>query len=85
MNGKKAKKLRALVRHLQNAGVVENKEWLQYGHRQRTLSKMVADENGELKETRVPDTTVWLMPTCGRAIYQQMKDNTKGRLDAPKS
>lgn len=80
MNGKKAKKLRALVRHLQNAGAIEGKTWLEYGHRQRTLSRMVVDpETGEKKETRVPDTTVWLMPTCGRAVYQQMKDNAKAR------
>lgn len=83
MNGKKAKKLRALVRHLQQAGAIENKEWLQYGHRNRTLSKMLPDENGELKETRVPDTTIWLMPTCGRAVYQQMKDNAKAQHNAP--
>lgn len=74
MNGKKAKKLRALVRQLQQVGAIENKEWVQYGHRNRTLSRDVKDpETGELKETRVPDTTVWLMPGCGRAVYQQMK------------
>ena len=84
MNGKKAKKLRALVRHLQAAGAIENKEWLQYGHRQRTLSRMVTDaETGETKMTQVPDTTLWLMPTCGRAVYQQMKDNAKAQHNAP--
>lgn len=79
MNGKKAKKLRALVRHLQSAGAIESKEWVQYAHRNRTLAKMVPDESGELKETRVPDITLWLHPTCGRAVYQQMKNNAKAR------
>lgn len=73
MNGKKAKKLRALVRQLQAVGAVESKEWVQYGHRNRTIGKQIVGEDGKLSETRVADTTIWLMPGCGRAVYQQMK------------
>jgi hypothetical protein len=85
MNSKKAKKLRALVRHLQNTGAIESKEWIQYGHRDRTITKISTDEDGKQVEKRVPDTTLWLMPGCGRAVYQQMKDRTKVRYNATKA
>ena len=77
MNGKTAKKLRQLVRHMQEKGAIESKDWVAYGTRNRTISKTVRGEDGELKEVRVPDTTIWLMPTCGKAIYNQMKKRVK--------
>jgi uncharacterized protein YjhX (UPF0386 family) len=77
MNGKKARQLRQLVRHLQDKGAIESKDWVAYGTRNRTLARTVRDEDGSLKEVRVPDTTIWLMPTCGKAIYKQMKKRHK--------
>jgi len=78
MNGKTAKKLRQLVRHLQETGAIESKEWVSLGRRDRKLHREVTTEKGEVKLVQVPDETVWLKPGCGRAVYQQMKRRAKG-------
>jgi uncharacterized protein YjhX (UPF0386 family) len=77
MNLKAAKKLRKLVHLLQEKGTIESKAWVEYGVRNRTLTRVARDKEGHLKEVRVPDQTVWLLPSCGRGVYQQMKRQAK--------
>jgi len=77
MNLKAAKKLRKLVHLLQEKGAIEGKAWVEHGVRDRTLARVTRDEEGHLKEVRVPDQTVWLLPSCGRAVYQRLKRQAK--------
>lgn len=85
MNQKKAKRIRQLVRHMQDKGVVDNQSWINYGLDQKFVnmsvpdadSPTVFDEEGKLvmtmKNVLVPTGCRKLDPTSGRAIYQAMK------------
>lgn len=77
MNSKKAKRLRQLVRVMQDKGVVE-KEWTNTGHVKHavisdeqlgtsTLQRAFADA------VMPPKLQSMLKPECGRAVYQGMK------------
>lgn len=71
MNGKKAKKLRQLVRHLtEKSGM----GWVDYEDQQFRafvpVPSMPGSDDG-IKE--VVHVTRKLKPDCGRAVYQQMK------------
>lgn len=62
MNAKKAKRLRQLVRHLQNKGVINDGDWEQI--------VPVVTPSGE----EVPGKTA-LHPDCGKSVYKKMKKN----------
>lgn len=68
MNSKKAKRLRQLVRHLQDKSAVESTEWI--GVNDDDVFKNVT-VNGSA--TIAMTTTRKLKPECGRSIYQMMK------------
>jgi len=74
MNGKKAKRLRQVVRLMQEKGVVE-KEWAVEGS-----IKHVNNGVPNIRPDRVfdLDTTVtyqsMLKPECGKAVYKRLKN-----------
>lgn len=73
MNSKKAKRIRALVKHLQNKGALESSEWVTLGSVGNNKSKVKMDEEGNLIQVREATTTAMLDPKCGKAVYRQMK------------
>jgi len=62
MNSKKAKRLRQLVRHLQNKGVIKDGDWEQ-------TMPVVTSSGEEVPEKRV------LHPDCAKSVYKKMKKN----------
>lgn len=87
MNSKKAKRLRALVRHLQERGAVENINWEEYTSRKQRI--MLPPASG-LEPTRDSTTnytlhiTRALNPSCGKAVYKQMKKRSENLGHRPK-
>jgi hypothetical protein len=78
MNGKQAKKLRQLLRHLQTTGAIEAVAWTVYGLQKHNRLIDVKKEDGTTKkETIEIGSTLWLNPKCPRSIYQQMKKRFK--------
>jgi hypothetical protein len=61
MNSKKAKRIRQLVKHLQDKGAIQSQDWIGY----------VPQDNGQ----NLKPPTVRLDRDCGRAVYQLMKKN----------
>lgn len=66
MNLKKAKRLRALVRHLQEKGAIVNKDWTIYSEAPNSQDGSSGNFHGARRCNK-------LDPTCGRAVYKQMK------------
>jgi hypothetical protein len=79
MNAKKAKALRALTKHLQNKGVIENQEWevaSTIDHRKVFTPSNAIVGDGKSTEN-FPQVVIHkqrvLDPACGKAIYKTMK------------
>lgn len=80
MNSKKCKRLRQLVRHLQDKAAVANSNWCVASNveKKRNVPNFAAFKDG-VRDESLPATveTIFhqriLDPKCGRAIYQQMK------------
>lgn len=70
MNSKKAKRLRQLVRHLQDKGAVEAKDWTQYAD-EPTMSLNQNNPNNPINMA----VKRKLDPECGKSIYKMMKKN----------
>lgn len=73
MNEKKAKKLRQLVRHLQQKGTVGANGWVYYNDSPVVKNYLVDDK---VTPTQVGFSRR-LHPDCGRAVYQAMKKNAR--------
>lgn len=78
MNQKKAKRIRALVKHLMTKGAIADKEWTIAGyidHRksQFSASSIAADAPAEEQPAFEVHRQRVLDPECGRAVYQRMK------------
>ena len=72
MSSKKAKKVRQLLRHLQKKAGVANMQWEVYKETPRIMS--VESENpDEPPREVVVHVNRTLDPSCGKAIYKQMK------------
>jgi hypothetical protein len=72
MSSKKAKKVRQLLRHLQKKAGMDNVQWEVYKETPRVMS--VESENpDEPSREMVVHVNRTLDPTCGKAIYKQMK------------
>ena len=69
MNSKKAKRLRQLVKHLQEKGAVENGEWTIRG----SVSHEIPVLNIDGKTGPIIKTQSVLHAECGRSVYKQMK------------
>jgi hypothetical protein len=61
MNSKKAKRIRQLVRHLQEKDTIQNVDW------DMTVTKSALEGNSLFKGQRT------LHPQAGKAVYKQMK------------
>lgn len=68
MNSKKAKRLRQLVRHLQNKSAVESADWIDVND-DVVYKKVTLNGSATVGMT----VTRKLKPECGRSIYQIMK------------
>ena len=75
MNEKKSKRLRQLVRHLQDRGAIENKNWLQYASYPEMSTRAFVNSSGKLDQMPWMKGQAIMDPGCGRAIYQKMKDD----------
>lgn len=75
MNEKKAKRLRQLVRHLQERGATEQNVWLKYATYPEMGERPVINMHGKLEMAPHMIGQATLDPQCGRAIYQKMKDS----------
>jgi len=73
MNSKKAKRIRALVKHLQQKGALETAEWTTYGSIGGNKMVTKQDAQGNLIQVREATATTALDPKCGRSVYKQMK------------
>jgi hypothetical protein len=78
MNQKKAKRIRALVRHLMTKGAITDKAWTVAGyieHRQNKFSpsSIAADAADEVKSEPIVHRQRVLDPECGRSVYRRMK------------
>jgi hypothetical protein len=74
VNEKKVKKLRQLVRHLQNTGAVGKIGWTVYNDSPVVKNLLIDDK---VTPTQV-GVSRRLHPDCGRAVYQAMKKNARG-------
>ena len=78
MNSKKAKRLRQLVRVMQDKGVVDG-EWEVNGHIKHDIvvnnPKMFDASTNPTIELHTAKQSV-LKPECGKAVYKQMKKRT---------
>lgn len=76
MNSKKAKRLRQLVRHLQEKGGVAQAPWEVAGtidHRKLAPPSLSSATPDESKPVVVIHKQRVLDPACGKAIYRQFK------------
>jgi len=73
MNSKKAKRIRQLVRHLQDKGIVGKDGWTVYKD-QPIVRNLVIDDTSTPTEIGFQRR---LNPDCGRAVYNAMKKNAR--------
>jgi hypothetical protein len=73
MNQKKAKRLRALVKHLQNRGATEGTSWLKYSSYPEMSERAVINAQGKLDHVPYMVGQAVLDQHSGRSIYQQLK------------
>jgi hypothetical protein len=77
MNEKKSKRLRQLVRHLQQRGAIEEQSWLKYASYPEMSTRAFINSSGKLDQMPWMKGQAVMDPGCGRAIYQRMKKNAE--------
>ena len=73
MNEKRAKRLRQLVCHLMEKGAVAQNGWRVFAETSKATKVPVGNILEEARFVEVATGTQKLDPTCGLAIYRQMK------------
>lgn len=72
MSAKKAKKVRQLLRHLQKKAGMDSMQWEVYKETPRVAS-VESENSDEPPREMVVHVNRTLDPSCGKAIYKQMK------------